>query len=304
MFRLKDSVDYLPEILSQNGYFTSCDLISEKVVSSRGFDIYQSHDEYKDDLTIRHTELIKKSIEKANGKPIFCFLQFSRIHTVTVSEVLKKYDWDSKEFYDKKDDNLKSYEKVFQESCEYALKIKKTIEDLGQSQNTIIVFFSDHGTGVGERYGERNYGVYLYEETLRTFYLFVGPKIPKNKVLSSLFSSIDIFPTILDLCNLKTPSKLSGQSLLNYLIGNKIPQEERFTFSETGGLQGPHPSPMNPNVFCVKNSNYKLIFFETPNKWELYDLKNDPLEKHNLYDQGLNIEEELKKELLSWKNKA
>ena len=89
MFRLKDSVQFLPEILQQNGYFTSCDIITDKVISTRGFDIHQAHDEYNDDLTIRHPEFLKECFRKANVKPLFTFLQFSRIHTVTVSEVLK-----------------------------------------------------------------------------------------------------------------------------------------------------------------------------------------------------------------------
>ena len=46
MFRLKDSVKILPEILQEGGYFTACDLLSEKIISKRGFDIHQFHDEY------------------------------------------------------------------------------------------------------------------------------------------------------------------------------------------------------------------------------------------------------------------
>ena len=64
MFRLKDSVDFLPELFKKNGYFTICDLISDKVISSRGFDNYSSHNEYKDDLISKHTKLIKKSFLK------------------------------------------------------------------------------------------------------------------------------------------------------------------------------------------------------------------------------------------------
>ena len=43
MFKLKDSIEFLPEYLQNNGYFTSCNLISEKVISKRGFDIHQFH---------------------------------------------------------------------------------------------------------------------------------------------------------------------------------------------------------------------------------------------------------------------
>ena len=90
MFRLKDSVKVLPEVLKEQGYFTACDLLSEKIVSKRGYDIHQFHDEYKDNLTERHPRFINDCLKKANDKPLFLFLHFTRIHTVTVSEVLKK----------------------------------------------------------------------------------------------------------------------------------------------------------------------------------------------------------------------
>ena len=54
--RLDKSVKFLPEILQKNGYFTSCNLISDKVISSRGFNIHQSHDEYVDDLFSIHPD--------------------------------------------------------------------------------------------------------------------------------------------------------------------------------------------------------------------------------------------------------
>jgi len=305
MFRLKDSVDFMPEFLQKNGYFTSCDLISNKVISKRGFDIHQAHDEYKDNLLKRHPDLIKKSLSKSNGKPIFCFLQFSRIHTVTVSEVLKKYDWDSQEFYDLKETNLEVYDNAFIESGKYAKKIFETIKEMEIQNETILIFFSDHGTGVGERFGERNYGVFTYEETIRTVYLFIGPNILKNKNFNFLLSAIDIFPTILELCKIDSKITFNGKSFASLLQENKqnVSIERTETFSETGGLQGPFPSPMEPNVFCIKTPKFKLIYFKTSEEWKLFDLINDPQEITNLYGNRLAEEQELKKKLLDWINR-
>ena len=60
MFRLKDSVKILPEVLKNEGYFTACDLLSDKIISKRGFDIHQFHDEFNDDLRKRHPDFLKK----------------------------------------------------------------------------------------------------------------------------------------------------------------------------------------------------------------------------------------------------
>jgi len=68
----------------------------------------------------------------------------------------------------------------------------------------------------------------------------------------------------------------------------------RFAFSETGGVEGPWPSPKEPNVKCIRNFKWKLIHNLTPDNWELYDLEKDPNENENLVDSFSNIVEKLK----------
>ena len=304
MFRLHNSVPFLPEILKKNGFFTACNLISDKVISSRGFHIHTSHNEYEDDLKQKHPELLKNWFSEAGERPLFAFLQFSKIHTVTVSEVLKKYDWDNQKYYDNKISNLENYDKAFLDAVDYAEIIKQTIERLGKLENTILIFFADHGTGIGERFGERNYGVFTYEETIRTFYLFMGPDILKNKTCTKLFSSTELFPTLLDLAGVVSDMGIKPQGFADYIKGkNESLQTDKYCFSETGGLQGPFPSPKTPNVFCIKNSKYKLVYYKTPNNFELFNLENDPMEKNNLYGQDLEIQEILKEKLIEWINR-
>ncbi len=301
MFRLKDSVKFLPEILQNEGYFTACDLLSERIISKRGFDIHQFHDEYKDDLTDRHPKFIKYCLEKSRDKPLFLFLHFTRIHTVTVSEVLKKYEWDDKEFYSKKEKNLFNYDKTFLEAGIYAKLIRQTIEDRGILNNTILIFFSDHGTGVGERFGERNYGSFTYEETIRTFFLFIGKNMAKNKISDKLRENIDVLPTILALTDIKTEYDGCGNSFDTFLKDPKKDLDaKKYVFAETGALQGPFPSPMKPNVFCIKTEENKLIYLKTPQEWRLYDLKNDPNEVNNIFDDEKILGEKLQKKLNAW----
>jgi arylsulfatase A-like enzyme len=300
MFRLKESVKILPEFLKELNYFTACDLLSEKIISKRGFDLHQFHDEYNDDLTKRHPEFLKKCLEKANGKSFFTFLHFTRIHTVTVSEILKKYEWNDERFYNNKQNNLLNYDNTFKEAGSYTKLIYDTIKKLGIDNETIIIFFSDHGTGVGERFGERNYGSFTFEETIRSFYLFIGQKIVKNRINENLRESIDMLPTILELIGIK-PHNLPGESITQFLINkDKKLENKSHVFSETGALQGPHPSPMEPNVFCIKNSRHKLIFMKTTNEWKLFDLIKDPNEEKNIIDENPEIVTELRNKLNLW----
>jgi len=301
---LKDSVRTLTEILHDHGYFTSCDLLHDKILSTRGFDIHQAHDEYKDNLLLRHTEFLEKCFTTANNKPLFCFLHFTHIHKITVSEILEKYDWDDDEFYENKERNLKKYDEAFLHASLYTKKILNKITQLKKNENTLIVIFSDHGTGIGERFGERNYGSFTYDETIRTFFLFLGPTIQKNKISEKLYSNIDILPTILDLLNIKENISLPGVSISESLQGNDDFSNERLvTYSETGALHGPFPSPEKPNVFCIKSKKYKLIYLKTPEQWKLYDLENDPKEQKNIFGTGISEEDELKSKLLIWINR-
>jgi arylsulfatase A-like enzyme len=300
MFRLKESVKILPEFLKELNYFTTCDLLSEKIISKRGFDIHQFHNEYDDDLNKRHPEFLKECLNKANKKPLFTFLHFTKIHTITVSEILKKYEWNDERFYNNKHDNLLNYDISFKEAGNYAKIIHKTIKDLGIEENTIVIFFSDHGTGIGERFGERNYGSFTYEETIRSFYFFIGKNIIKNRVNNKLRESIDILPTILELIGIES-NELPGESVAQFLVNeNKKLDNKSHVFSETGALQGPYPSPMEPNVFCIKNSRYKLMFLKTPNEWKLFDLDNDPLEENNIINENIEVVNELKNRLNLW----
>jgi len=301
MFQLNDKVPFLPEILQKNGYFTARGLINDKILSKRGFDIRRDFDEYTEDLNLRHPELIKEVFEKSNEKPFFILLQFTRIHTITVTEILKKFEWNDERYYDAKTSNMKNYDEVFKEAGKYAANIKKTVDELGLTENTIIIFFSDHGTGVGERFGERNYGSFTYEETIRTFYLFIGSEIIKNQSSNSLLSAIDLFPTLLDISNIKNIFDSEGNSFFDYLLGNiQSPVPSKYVFSETGALHGPFVSPEKSNVFCIKNNEFKLIYLKDPNEWELYCLTDDPLELKNLFGTGLDIENKLKTTLEKW----
>ena len=79
---------------------------------------------------------------------------------------------------------------------------------------------------------------------------------------------------------------------------NDIGSLDREVFAETGGLYGPWPSPEKHNVFCIKYDQKKLIYNNTPKTWEFYDLKNDPDEKKNIFDEHSIIISQFKKRLI------
>ena len=296
----KNQFKTITEYLHDQNYYTSADVISEIVIPKQGFDEFQIHDENHDDLTSRHLELIEKT--HAKNQNFFLYLQFSGIHTGISNEVLKVYDNFSKEYFKNKKLNEKRYDKLFKKSELYLEKILEKINSLGLEKNSIILIMSDHGISTGEKIGERAYGAFCYDYTLRTFAYFFMPGFNPIEI-SQQIRTIDFMPTILELLHLpldKNYSKLDGESLLPLIGGQKI--TEKIAYSESGNPLEEKKPPKTPNIKSVRTSKWKLIINMYNNSKELYDLEKDPEENTNLIDTNLEIQEILWKNFLEIQN--
>ena len=292
----KNQFKTITEYFHDQNYYTSADVISEIVIPKQGFDEFQIHDENHDDLTSRHLELIEKT--HAKNQNFFLYLQFSGIHTGISNEVLKVYDNFSKEYFKNKKLNEKRYDKLFKKSELYLEKILEKINSLGLEKNSIILIMSDHGISTGEKIGERAYGAFCYDYTLRTFAYFFMPGFNPIEI-SQQIRTIDFMPTILELLHIsldKNYSKLDGESLLPLIGGQKI--TEKIAYSESGNPLEEKKPPKTPNIKSVRTSKWKLIINMYNNSKELYDLEKDPEENTNLIDTNLEIQETLWKKFL------
>ena len=296
----KNQFKTITEYFHDQNYYTSADVISEIVIPKQGFDEFQIHDENHDDLTSRHLELIEKT--HAKNQNFFLYLQFSGIHTGISNEVLKVYDNFSKEYFKNKKLNEKRYDKLFKKSELYLEKILEKINSLGLEKNSIILIMSDHGISTGEKIGERAYGAFCYDYTLRTFAYFFMPGFNPVEI-SQQIRTIDFMPTILELLHIsldKNYSKLDGESLLPLIGGQKI--SEKIAYSESGNPLEDKKPPKTPNIKSVRTSKWKLIINMYNNSKELYDLEKDPEENTNLIDTNLEIQEILWKNFLEIQN--
>ena len=290
----KDNCFTLTQYLKERGYYTETDSPGEGVVPPSGFDNYTLHDEFKIDFIERHTKILEQIRDK---DPFFLFLRYGSVHVNGVNNVIKKYSDFDKVYFDNKDNNLKNYMKWVEESGNYLKTIIEKIKELGLYDNSIIIVFTDHGASVGDKIGEKAYGVYLYDYTIKCVMYIIGGKFPKNIEVSNLVRSIDIMPSILDYLKIKEMEnykKIQGESFLPIIKGD---EEERIAYSETGGLGGPTPSPEQHNVYSVRTNQWKLVYNKTNKKKELYNLKEDRDEKNNLIGKHLEIEDNLWKEL-------
>ncbi len=299
----KNRFKTLTEYLKENNYFTCADIVSELVLPKQGFDEFLTYDEHKDDLTIRHKKLIQKMNNKFNSKQNFLlFLHYTKIHTTISDEVLKIYNNFSEEYFDNRKQNEERYDKLFQNAEEYLLSIMSEIENLHLNKNSIILIMSDHGTSVGEKLGERAYGAFCYDYTLKTFAYFIAEDLPTIEIKKQV-RGVDFMPTILEYLGINHDEKfelLDGESLLPAINGEISP--EKIAYSETGNPMRDKAPPKEPNIRAIRTSKWKLIFNEYNDSRELYDLENDPNEEVNLSGKNLEIESILSKKLIQLKN--
>ena len=164
------------------------------------------------------------------------------------------------------------------------------------------MILSDHGISVGEKFGERAYGAFCYDYTIRTFASYISPEL-KNKEIPNQVRHIDFMPTILDQLGLEIDKKfesLDGKSLLPLIEGKEF--TEKLAYIETGNPLDESRPPKKPNVKSVRTSKWKLIFNEHNNTKELYDLIQDPDEKNNLIGKGFDVEKFLWEKLMAIQN--
>ena len=285
----------LARYLQENNFYTYADVHSELVLPKSGFDEYHVFDESNVNLIERHENILDELNKK--NKNFFVYLHFSNIHTGIRDSVLKVYDNFSKDYFENKKRNDERYDKLFYEAEDYLESISKQITKLGLWDNSIIVIFSDHGISVGEKFGERAYGAFCYDYTIKTFSYYISD-IARDKEINMQIRHIDILPTILEQLKIKMDSDfepIDGVSLLPLFTGK--PFTERIAYTETANPLHEKAPPKEPNTKSVRTSEWKLIVNEYNNSMELYNLDNDPQELENLIGKSFPIEMKLKLEL-------
>ncbi len=300
MFKFKgDMCKPLAAYLKEQGYCTFANVVNESLLPKQGFEQITVHDEHRVDLLKLHKECITNLCEKK----FFMVLQYTYLHTQNVINVGKKYTDFSPEFFDDYPKNVARYNSYLPSVDAYCSGMYEHLASLDILKNTVLIILSDHGSSNGERKGEKMYGSFTYDYTVRVFCSFLWPTAnatnnTKSRRISVQTRTIDIMPTILDY--LKIPPDESylppqGTSLLPVIDGEE--KKDRTAFAETGGLYGLWPSPKEHNVFCIREPPWKIIFNATPGTWELYNLENDPLEKNNVIGENKEHADILKKKM-------
>lgn len=159
-------------------------------------------------------------------------------------------------------------------------KILDYLEASGLDENTLVVYTSDQGFFLGEHgfFDKR----FMYEESIKMALLMQYPgKIEPGTVVNTMTQNLDYAPTFLDYAGLEAPQKMQGRSFKGLLEGNPKFNREAIYYHYYD-FPAFH---MVKRHYGIRTDRYKLMhFYDDIDDWEFYDLKNDPTEEHNAYN--------------------
>ena len=156
-------------------------------------------------------------------------------------------------------------------------KVLDELDALGIADETIVIYSSDNGWYLGDlgMYDKR----FMYEPGLRVPLLARGPGITPAITPDAFVANIDLAPTFLDLAGLPIPDSMQGRSLKPLLAGEQPADWRTSVYYRYYHDPGHHNTRAH---YGVRTATHKLIHYWTKDAWELFDLRSDPTEQHNL----------------------
>ncbi len=147
-------------------------------------------------------------------------------------------------------------------------RILQSLRDIGEYDNTLIVFTSDQGIAIGSHglMGKQN----LYEHSMRAGLIVAGPDIPRNRRIDALAYLFDIYPTVCDLVGAEIPASLEGRSLVPVIRGRQPGVRDAVLLGYRDFQR------------AVRRGRWKLIRYPQIDRTQLFDVVADPHETRDL----------------------
>ena len=264
---------------------------------------------------IIHNEAVQ-FIEDNKDAPFFLYIPYLIPHAeliVPMDSLYKKYEdkWEEKPFINPKGDygnpevKLEKYCSVEKPRATFAAMVNRLdnyvgevvakVEELGLTDNTIIMFASDNGPhdsgGADPEFFNSN-GPFrgikrdLYEGGIRTAFIVKWPGTVEANTSSNHVSAFwDVLPTLADIAHANVPVQVNGISFLPTLKGNTHKQQQHeylyWEFHEKGGSQ------------AIRMGNWKAVKLKVKKKpdvaIELYDLEKDPGETKDVAEENPDL---------------
>lgn len=215
-----------------------------------------------------HPASMADTPENYAGKPAWVKAQRESWHGVD-GMYNKKVDFD---------DFARAYAETMRAVDDSVGRVVDTLRDLGLLDSTLVLFMSDNGFQFGEHglIDKRT----MYEPSIRVPLLAYGPGlVAAGTRRREMVLNIDIGPTILEACGCPPLEGIHGRSAFPLLKGESVPWREAFQYE----YFWERSFPQTPTVQGIRTDRHKLMRYHGVwDRYELYDLQNDPEEMHNL----------------------
>jgi len=278
-------------------------------------------------LPDRLTDETIKFIKANKDKPFFVYLSHYSVHTPFegkkkynkyYKEKIKNIKFEGKEFskegtgYTKRWQNNYVYASMVQSLDESVGRVMHILDSLNLSGNTIVVFTSDHGGLSNKGYNYRQLATsnlplragkgHCYEGGIRVPLFVRWPGTTKaGSSTDKVISGVDYHPTLIEAAGLKLKKdfKVDGVSFVPTLKGEKQDDNCRAIFWHSP-IARPY-STGDINVTAIRQGDYKLLDFYDARIKELYNIKEDIGEQHNLIKEKPEMANKLYNEILQWR---
>lgn len=249
-------------------------------------------EEYAPDL---FTAEAIKFIENNQKKPFFLYLAHTLPHANNQSWTIGEHGMEVPDYGIYADEAWPDEQKGYAAMVTYLDSlvgvVVKKVDELGLSENTLIIFTSDNGPHAEAQEFLPNDPEFfnsngplrgmkrdLYEGGIRVPMLAVWPgHINDGSVSVHPAAFWDVLPTACELAGANVPVGLDGISFLPALMGGQQPEHDYLFWSmpEAGGKA------------ALRHGDWKLVSVNRNNnpRYELYDLKNDLGEQNNLFEE-------------------
>jgi arylsulfatase A-like enzyme len=215
-----------------------------------------------------------KFIEKNKDRPFFCYAAWTPPHgdfVIPENPAFFQKPWT---------EEVRNYAAMVALVDRDVGRVMQKLKDLGIDEKTLVIFSSDNGANrefiepLGSTGGLRGYKRILYEGGIRTPFIARWPgKIRPNTTSDLLTSFMDFLPTAAELAGVPVPPATDGISIVPTLLGKKKAAEHASLYFE---IYEPYFQQ------SVRLGDWKGYRLGTKAPLELYDLKTDPAEEHDL----------------------
>jgi len=279
---------------------------------SEGFDVvwrrdksghFSSDGQYLTDLL---RDKAVEFMEQNRDRPFFLYLSHYAVHTPLQAkeELIEKYT--NKPGV--AGQNNPVYAAMIESVDENVGRIMESLDRLGLAGNTVVFFFSDNGGvyGITSMQPLRGGKGMLYEGGMRVPMIVRWPDKVRRRMCDVPVIGIDFYPTILEMANAPKPTGhiLDGESIAALLSGGKSLSRKAIYWHFPAYLQanyGWKETWRTTPAGAVRAGDWKLIEYFEDERLELYNLKDDIGEQHNLAKQMPAKTSELHDLVVNWR---